>query len=267
MTGISGATFSSQAPRTSTTGAPERSRAALSAVTSSVADLPIQHRPPPVPARAGGGTSIGGPGCHSNSTTAVSSVSTEPVGQYHMHQTAGVHHRLQFAPPAAPSPLELQTSSAEHVGRGSAPPPSSSAGGSKPPTAKVTPFVGKSPVLKRGSYDRPATVGEKLGAGLTVSDRSIGTRDDGTYVTAVEGWGDEGDREGVKRVVTSLDAPSRSHDQHVTSGESLLDSSQRWKAVIESKDKLLAQKSQIIERYVCIHCTLPRPGYCQVDLS
>lgn len=230
------------------TGMTDRSQYAVS---SSTTDLAFQHCPPLVVTRASGSASIDG-ASYSGPTT-VSSVPAERAG-YQVHQTAG--NRQLHCGPTAPGPsssaernFELQ-SSAEPIARGSVPPPPVSAGGSKPPTAKVTPFVGKSPVFEGGST-HPAGVGEKLGTRLAASERSMGAYDDSMYVTAVQGWGEESEPERVKRVVASLDAPSRSRDQHVTSGDqSLLDSSQRWKAVIESKDKLLAQKSQIIERYV-----------------
>ena len=113
----------------------------------------------------------------------------------------------------------------------------------KPPTAKVAPLVG-TPPSKSG---RKALSSSSLKA----TDRTE---------SGITSWDEQSEKERIQRLAGSLSHsvdsvvgsnssdPKMSHDYLVISGDLLPGSVEKWKALVDTKDRIIAQKNHLIDR-------------------
>lgn len=80
--------------------------------------------------------------------------------------------------------------------------------------------------------------------------------------SAVLAWDRMGEKERIKKL--TVQAPKMtgggiplSHEYRMSTSD-FLGSAEKWKTVIETKDRIMAQKNQLIERYMQCMCTRPR---------
>ena len=134
------------------------------------------------------------------------------------------------------------------------PPPTS--GTPQPPMAYVAPLLDtvSKPSMSESSkmiQDGSHTLGKSSqGGGVEETD------------SAVLAWDRMGEKERIKKL--TVQAPKMtgggiplSHEYRMSTGD-LLGSAEKWKTVIETKDRIMAQKNQLIERYMQYMCTRPR---------
>ena len=129
------------------------------------------------------------------------------------------------------------------------PPPTS--GTPQPPMAYVAPLLDtvSKPSMSESSktiQDGSHTLGKSSqGGGVEETD------------SAVPAWDRMGEKERIKKL--TVQAPKMisggiplSHEYRMSTGD-LLGSAEKWKTVIETKDRIMAQKNQLIERYsICV---------------
>lgn len=124
------------------------------------------------------------------------------------------------------------------------PPPSrASAAAPKPPTAKVAPLVG-TPAFSKSDLRASST------SSLAVGDRVL---------SGVPSWDGQSEKDRIKRLAGSLshsvdsvvggNSDSKvSHDYQVMAGDLLPGSVEKWKALVDTKDRIIAQKNHLIDR-------------------
>lgn len=128
------------------------------------------------------------------------------------------------------------------------PPPTS--GTPQPPMAYVAPLLD---TVSKPSMSESSKMVQDGSHTLSKSSRGGGIEETDYAVPA---WDRMGEKERIKKMTESIvQAPKMagggvplSHDYRVSTGD-LLGSAEKWKTVIETKDRIMAQKNQLIDRY------------------